>query len=199
MKVEIDNFIGIYRDVFPEGYCEHMISEFERITSSGAGINRKDSENASKHYKDDLQLFLDIKVHNFMPFRGMDSVEVFFEGLQVSFNEYLRKYSILETQKVFASTIKMQRTSPGGGYHLWHYENGSIETQSRVLTYILYLNDLEKEDEGGETEFLYQRKRFRPEKNTLLLWPAGFTHTHKGNLVLAEKNKYIITGWFHGE
>ena len=60
-----------------------------------------------------------------------------------------------------------------------------------IKTYILYLNDVE---EGGETELLYQSMRFKPEAGTLLLFPAGFTHTHRGNPPLSGE-KYIMTGW----
>ena len=51
--------------------------------------------------------------------------------------------------------------------------------------------------DGGETEFLYQRTRVKPEENLMLLWPASYTHAHRGNPVLADKYKYIITGWFY--
>ena len=61
---------------------------------------------------------------------------------------------------------------------------------------MLYLNTLE-EDAAGETEFLYQRKRVRPVENTMVIWPAGYTHPHRGNVVHGTKPKYIITGWFY--
>jgi len=53
------------------------------------------------------------------------------------------------------------------------------------------LNDVE---EGGETEFLYLKKRFKPIRDRLLIFPAGFTHTHRGNPPLSG-DKYILTGW----
>ena len=62
---------------------------------------------------------------------------------------------------------------------------------SEKLTFILYLNDIE---EGGETEFLYYSKRIKAEKGKLIMWPAGFTHTHRGNPPLTDV-KYILTGW----
>ena len=34
---------------------------------------------------------------------------------------------------------------------------------------MVYLNDV---TEGGETEFLYQKCRFKSEKNTMLVWPC---------------------------
>ena len=54
-----------------------------------------------------------------------------------------------------------------------------------------YLNDVQ---EGGETEFLYQKTRFKPKRNMGLLWPGSFTHTHRGNPPLSE-TKYVLTGW----
>ena len=63
--------------------------------------------------------------------------------------------------------------------------------RDRVLSWILYLNDVE---EGGETEFLYQSMRFKPKAGTFILFPAHFTHTHRGNPPLSGV-KYIATGW----
>ena len=54
------------------------------------------------------------------------------------------------------------------------------------------MNDI---DEAGETEFLYQNKRLVPKKNRLLIWPADWTHTHRGNPPIGQKDKYILTTW----
>ena len=50
-------------------------------------------------------------------------------------------------------------------------------------------------EEGGETEFLYQSKRIISEVGKTLIWPASFTHLHRGNPPL-KGEKYYITGWF---
>ena len=94
--------------------------------------------------------------------------------------------------------MKMQRTSPGGGYHVWHGEQGNGDHAERVLVYMLYLNSLETE-EAGETEFLYQQLRIKPTENMMVLWPASFTHAHRGNTVFGQHSKYIVTGWFYYE
>ena len=56
---------------------------------------------------------------------------------------------------------------------------------------MIYLNTIE---EGGETEFLYLKKREKPVEGKLLIFPAGFTHTHRGNPPL-KGDKYILTSW----
>lgn len=93
------------------------------------------------------------------------------------------------------NSCKMQKSVPGQGYHEWHYERCSDKEDStmsiREFVWILYLNDVQ---EGGETEFLLQSRRINPEKGKICIWPAAFTHLHRGNPPL-KKEKYILTSW----
>jgi hypothetical protein len=196
MTIVHKDFIAQYVGLFPNGYCQHLIDEFERLTKGGAGSSRQKSENALKHNKDDLQLSMDIGVHNMLAFKDKDPIDAFFEGLQDCYNEYTDCYSVLKHGSIKGTTMKMQRTDPGGGYHVWHGEQGPGKHSQRVLVYMLYLNTLEPE-EAGETEFLYQQTRLRPQENTMILWPAAYTHAHRGNVVHGQKSKYIVTGWFY--
>jgi hypothetical protein len=66
-----------------------------------------------------------------------------------------------------------------------------LKDRNRIMAFMLYLNDVEV---GGETEFLYQKTRIKPQKDRLVIWPAGYTHPHRGNPPLSNE-KYIITGW----
>jgi hypothetical protein len=193
---DYQNFIGSYTDVFPDGFCNHIISEFERIRQKGWCGNRQDSENATKTTKNDEFYFLNLKNHVLSPFNGECTTEIFFEGLQRCYDHYVSEYDILKDINLRCTSVKIQKTSPGGGYHIWHSEQGNGDSANRVLTYILYLNTLD-EDSAGETEFLYQRLRVPPQENCMVLWPAAFTHPHRGNAVYGDKPKYIVTGWFY--
>lgn len=197
MNTEYKDFIGVYQNVYPEGYCEHLIEQFEYYVQSGAAMNRRQSESTPKDRKDDLQLELNF-AHTRTSFNGHGTVRFFFEGLQKCYDHYTEEYSILRHEKIRAVHMKMQRTDPGGGYHIWHAEQGRHESSSRVLVYMLYLNTLLPE-EAGETEFLYQQRRINPQENTMIIWPAAYTHTHRGNVVHGTKSKYVITGWFNYE
>jgi hypothetical protein len=93
-------------------------------------------------------------------------------------------------------TINLQRYTAGeGGYPYWHCEicprDSSCDTLHRTLLWTIYLND---RFQGGETEFLYQERKIRPETGTLLIAPAAFTHTHRGNRPIGG-HKYIATSW----
>ncbi|MFC3552328.1 2OG-Fe(II) oxygenase [Lysobacter cavernae] len=82
-----------------------------------------------------------------------------------------------------------------GGYPYWHCElyprDPRAETLHRHLLWTLYLNDDFAE---GETEFLYQQRKVAPCAGSLLIAPAAFTHTHRGNRPKGG-DKIIATSW----
>ncbi|HET9048772.1 MAG TPA: 2OG-Fe(II) oxygenase [Chiayiivirga sp.] len=92
--------------------------------------------------------------------------------------------------------VNLQRyTADKGGYPYWHCEtyprDTGCETLHRHLLWTLYLND---EFAEGETEFLYQQRKVKPCTGSLLVAPASFTHTHRGNRPRGG-DKYIATSW----
>ena len=56
-----------------------------------------------------------------------------------------------------------------------------------------YLNNVDK---GGSTYFKHYDLEINPKQGATLIWPAEWTHAHKGNII-KEGSKYIITGWMH--
>ena len=92
--------------------------------------------------------------------------------------------------------INLQRYTAGrGGYPYWHCElmprDTTAETLHRHLLWTVYLNDGFGE---GETEFLYQQRKIAPKTGSLLIAPAAFTHTHRGNRPQGG-DKVIATSW----
>ena len=189
--MEQDNFIGIYRDAFTPEFCDSIIELHNWLDASGASQGRK---NWGHHVKD-TQAFthptslsgIGMSLEQLATYRDSFN-EIFWK----CYNDYCARYSVLlESGKHTILNFKTQRTEQGGGYHVWHFEQDCLARSARLGVYTLYLNTVE---EGGETEFLYQGVRFKPEKGTLLIWPAGYTHTHRGNPPLSSE-KYILTGW----
>jgi hypothetical protein len=117
--------------------------------------------------------------------------------LQTVLDEYLSKYERAASLGEFKSTsiTKIQYYKPEEAYFDFHCERfGSAPPYStRHLVYMTYLNDVE---DAGETEFLYQQVKIKPEKGLTLIWPAEWTHTHRG-IVSMTQNKYIATGWLN--
>lgn len=95
-------------------------------------------------------------------------------------------------------SVNMQRyTKKQGGYFHWHSEHyphpqdPNQDSLHRVLLWMVYLNDVE---EGGETEFCFQKLKSKPKQGSLVIAPATFTHTHRGNMPISN-DKYIFTSW----
>ena len=189
MKGEYNQFIGEYSGACNSKFTDSIITAFDYYTSMGATYcedQQFENSNAGR-----FDYAIDLMDMN--PSMKDHPLETLNGTLQECFNEYVRVFGHLRTVPMYSCVQKVQMTPAGGGYHVWHDENSHLEHANRCLTWMIYLND---DFEGGETEFLYYKKRVQPEKGKLLIWPAGMTHAHRGGLVL-KGTKYIVTGWFY--
>jgi len=190
MNVNISDFIAEYPEFMSKEFCADVISRFKDADKNGYTQTRATAEKASGVDKADTQLYaadsIDIDlVHH----QNMEFLQKFWAE---AYPAYVEKYGILnnlDEHRIYHA--KLQRTRPSEGYHVWHCEDSTRQYATRVMAYILYLNDIE---DGGETEFLYYGKRVKPQTGTLVLFPAGYTHAHRGNPPLKD-TKYIMTGW----
>ena len=60
------------------------------------------------------------------------------------------------------------------------------------MAWMTFLNTIES---GGETYFEYQQCKVKASKGLTLIWPADWTHFHKG-CPAPDEEKMIITGWY---
>jgi hypothetical protein len=191
MKPEKDKFIGVYENVFDVDFCQKVITYFKEMETAGFVFSRQQIDKVVKTEKQDEAVF----AHSEQMLSIGHTTNILKhinDGLWgVAYKDYADTYSIIRSSDSHSSyTAKIQKTVVGGGYHSWHYESSSRETCNFLLAWMVYLNDVE---EGGETEFLYLAKRIKPKQGTLVIWPAAFTHTHRGNPPLSNE-KYIVTG-----
>ena len=119
------------------------------------------------------------------------TIKSFFKQLSNKVQEYITKYHIGSNVHTSPQNL-IQYYDKGGGYPRLHYERDSAVVTSRQLVYMLYLNTVT--DKGG-TEFPYQNTTTSAIKGNLIIWPAEFTHPHKG-VISSTQEKYIVTGWF---
>mgnify|MGYP001184074080 CR=1 FL=1 len=201
-----EDHIGIFYNYINEELIDKYIEQYNYAETQGLVMPRNPTgdEKILKKVKGDFALGVGKPAH-LISDHSVDTIgSHFYLGLtyfnkpfiQLFFNKiypiYTKKYSLLESHDSHTIyDMKIQKTIPGEGYHEWHVESAKIENRNRLMAFTLYLNDVE---EGGETEFLYQKCRFKPKRNTLLIWPANYTHAHRGNPPLSN-DKYILTGW----
>ena len=108
-------------------------------------------------------------------------------------DQYLEKYRFFEYGGMFTSRHlpQIQWYKPGEGYHKWHIDGAQMNSCDRAMVYMTYLNDV---TEGGGTMFYHQKVTTKAVKGKTLIFPAGYTHLHKGEISKTQ-HKYIITGW----
>jgi len=92
------------------------------------------------------------------------------------------------------NVIKYEPHDPKGpNYFHAHADNWSMETASRQLSIIFYLNDVE---EGGDTTFTDLKIGVKPKKGRILIFPSCYLYTHRGDPPISG-SKYIIVSWLH--
>jgi len=191
----MDNAIYVPKFKLPPVHCHQIIEELEFKIQTQPSIIWKNQEGLSR--KDESILLdtkyayegLDIRRH-----LGLgDLSNVVNECLDEALREYVEIFESLKLCNLTSVQQKIQKTTKSGGYHNWHFEQIAYENSSRVLVWSIYLNDVK---EGGETEFLYQSERVKAEQGKILVFPANFLYTHRGNPPLSG-DKYILTGWFN--
>ena len=207
MEAHYDQFIGLYPRAVSRDKCNLIISYFHELDSIGRSYSRKNTnDNTSNHPRlSQIKKDLSVNVAN-LGFKIDDNLQSEFMLTNVDptygfvqnelvgcINHYIDQYeeTLMDNYKLQPMYHKIQKTSPAQGYHAWHHEQGPNVIMQRVLVYTLFLNDVE---EGGETEFLWQHKRIPARAGDVCIFPAHFTHPHRGNTPL-KGDKYIMTGW----
>ncbi len=194
-KSNFTDFIGVWDNFMPKPLCEQIVTFCDMMMEMGSIPTTPDDTSSEvfqsqDYYQGSLKrcdsAFL-LNYSNKLLCYQINSI------LRSCASHYIYKYDSLRNTGLISTDIKVQKTPPGGGYHIWHHENANLDHAARELTWMIYLNDMP--DGEAETEFLYQRRRIKPTAGTVVIWPAGYTHPHKGNTVMTE-DKYILTGWY---
>jgi hypothetical protein len=195
MNITHKDFIGNYENAFSKEWCNEVIKYYEfRHSLQQSYLRDKDEILNLKKQDTSCSLIPERMEYLNLPELDMGLINHFHEVFWGKcYDDYKLKYNIINTlSRHGIKGYKIQKTLPSQGYHIWHCENdGNIGFSSRLAVYTVYLNDVE---EGGETEFLYQSTRVKAKQGTCSIFPASYTHTHRGNPPLSGE-KYIMTGW----
>jgi len=182
----INDFIAVYDESFTSDDCEEYISLVEHYISNGLITKEDKAYHKTDHFP--------INFNNDVSYNILsgDNLSIdFLPKIKDCVGDYLKKFSVLGQEKLLIYDTKAKKIPIGGGFHSWHYENTGLQVSARKLVIQLYLNTIE---EGGETEFLYINKRIKAEQGRLIIFPAAFTHTHRGNPPIGQ-DKYIVSTW----
>ena len=168
--------------------CDKIINHFNKSDNKGPGI-------IGNGFIPKYKKSLDVPVY---PQELMEN-EIFkeyYSELRLMSQQYTKIYKYAEKCSDWGihTNLNIQYYKPGNCFGEFHSErtSGRFPVSTRHLVFMTYLNDVYV---GGGTEFLYQQTCYLPRKGLTLIWPADWTHTHRG--IISENEKYIITGWFN--
>ena len=187
------NFIGSW-GIEPLSVCDELITYFETnkgrqrqgVTKSGKNLEIKNTIDLNIQPKDLL-----------LP--ENKCFQAYFSALFKCYADYTTQWPFLTgfAQVMHIGEFNIQRYQKGQHFQRIHTERSGIETLHRLFAWMTYLNDVESKD-GGSTIFTHYGLEIFPKKGLTLIWPAEWTHAHKGSIIKAN-SKYIITGWMHFE
>jgi predicted 2-oxoglutarate/Fe(II)-dependent dioxygenase YbiX len=183
-EVKENSFIFEKQNALPAELCDDMIQRFEAQTDEQYQGRIGQTASQDNSIKKTTDLVVSGKDH----WKDVDNN--LFRSMGIAIKEFREAYPY------FKGPFKdmgygIQRYNPGEYYH-WHIDGGSHDFSQRQLVAIWYLNDVP--GPGGETEFLFQNVKIKPEKGKLVLFPPFWTHEHRA-VTLNEGVKYIATTW----
>ena len=181
------NFIGSWT-IEPISICDDLISYFEKnlsrqkkgVLTDGLNLEGKDSIDITIKPKEII-----------LP--GNEVFKLYFDQLFECYKNYVEEWTFLDkiSERLEIGSFNLQRYKTGQHFKEIHTERTSLENLHRIFAFMTYLNDVQ---EGGSTYFSHYDLEVKPRKGLTLIWPAEWTHAHRGN-ILKQGKKYIITGW----
>ncbi len=185
------NFIEEYQ--LDPKLCDDYLEVFKRASSVGLCKPGVSTKGLNRNVKASTDFYLGDADKIGAPFSLWEN---YHEQLWRFVQDYISKYRFME----FGGTFELRHLpviqwyKPGEGYYKWHIDAAQKACSDRAMVYMTYLNDV---PDGG-TMFYHQQYTTRAKKGNTVIFPAGFTHLHRGEI--SETNhKYIITGWIWWE
>ena len=165
------DFIFIKKNFFSKEKCYSLIEELKNKVKPG------------EHKTFGYDAF---DLEETLIFKGINS------NLIPVVNKYIKKFPEvnLTWDKWAVATMRFKKFKPGKAFNHWHSEH-AYDFCTRILNFQLYLSS-----HNCGTKF-YNGSVIKSEIGKLVMFPAYFTHTHKGQKCPHNKTRYIITGYFN--
>lgn len=168
--------------------CDRLIDYFEAHTERQASGTTTGGNNIDNKDRTDISI---------SPYElnlpGNEIFRTYIDSLFECYKDYLVQWPFLNEmgQNLEIGAFNFGRYQKGQHFQKVHSERTSLHTLHRILAWMTYLNDA---DLGGETYFTHYDITIKPRKGLTIIWPAEWTHAHRGNVLLGE-SKYMLTGW----
>ena len=183
-------FIYECEDTFPVSFCNRVIEKFEKSDlkfkgRANSGLSTVKKSTDVRIYDEPEWVEEERYFHDTIR-KAMKNYETFL--LKMNVDDEVKKVLSRQLMNTHVYPPQIQRTEPGQYYH-WHHDQ-TYPPCWKLFTYIIYLNDVEK-DSGGTTEFSCG-KSIQPKAGKIIFFPSTWTYYHRGK-TLEKGVKYIAT------
>jgi hypothetical protein len=146
MEVEIRDFIGVFKKAYTKEFCQKAIEYFDKMADMGFGRSIQEISGAQRHLKD-TKNFNTSRLYsqgdNLLSIVGVPGVQKqFLDTFWACYGAiYQHQFSMLQTEGApqMVYEMKIQRTAPGEGYHVWHWEQSSRSDTTRFMVIQVFL------------------------------------------------------------
>ena len=186
MKSTAPDFI--YKEYVSKPVCKYLIKFFKKSSDKAPGV--VGGGKIIPEIKTSVDIGLDVLNPVLQPY--LKEVAKILEKYKRLYRFCDRNHGTYRLQE----RISLQCYAPGQAYFSWHPDRCGKkigEGGDRHLSFMTYLNNVKQ---GGKTEWFYQKVAVSPKEGLTIIWPVGWTHTHRGTIAPRE-TKYIITGWYN--
>ena len=187
-----NNSIGYYQNAIPSLLCDDVLTYYDTNQQDvfESEIANRNVSGTIKHNK--LRVSNELELS---PFKSDELYNKLLDAIHIFVQKYIATYPAVYNiiKDGGYERFSIIRYEPGVGHYGYHTDNDGLVISNRVLSVIVYLNDV---IEGGETEFAYVDKIIKPSKGDVIVFPSGWTHLHKGNMPISN-SKYICVTWFN--
>lgn len=185
LELAENSLIFVQDNFFSDALCDQIISAFESDESNkhpGYTLGGLDDTKVST----DINLTPDMKFWN-ETWKSLDA-EIC-DRINVMWIEFSQDFMVFANAEIVDSSYQIQKYEPRVGKYGWHIDGGLGHAPARQVALIVYLNDVLL---GGETEFSYQKVKVEAKKGRLAVFPAFWTHEHRGRMPISGP-KFILT------
>lgn len=176
----LKDWIKVYDNVISPELCSKLM---DLIDTSG---NIEDHNQPWRRCK--IYTFLDQTVL-YQPVREV--IQKAFDRYKIEMaNGPLNQVGVLESPQIMKYSNDDNR---GDNWFNWHADCWNMDTATRQISTIIYLNDVE---DGGSTSFHNLGVSAKPKKGSILIFPSSFLFIHQGEPPRSNP-KYIIVSWIH--
>ncbi len=184
------NFIGIYDNILSSQQCKEIIEWVETQPLHRGKTSHKDEIAVNLKHKSSWEVS-----YKKTSFSNKTFVDLIINNALADCTPLYRKshpdLDKIDSWDVY-NNYNIQKYNPNEGYYTLHCENGGGKGLKRMLVWMIYLNTVT--DKGG-TYFSSYDKTINAQQGRVVIWPAYWTHFHKG-IPSPTQTKYIATGWY---